>query len=269
MPRFIWVGLICACGLAAQQMKTLQTIDGISIFGPGSPGFSAIVNNLGATNTLAALGPGAELFVAIRNDSAETVESMRVLFETSGQKPIQWISLRQTTFAPGSVMLVAPDVLDRIAASPSPHDGPSIGQGGPATVPPPLAFLNGETTVSVDSVTFANGLFEGEDKAAFYDLLIETDEAAKSFFSGLLAMKERTDSEVTSMLQSQRSLVKTSRRNRKDLSSLNVVPAMEVSRLSMTALVRLRSQGAAGLMTWAEAEISRIAAKPILHRTLK
>jgi hypothetical protein len=266
MARFIWAGLICACGLSAQHMTILQTIDGISIFGSGSPEFSAIANNLGATNTLALLGPGAELFVAIRNDSTETVESMRVLFEVSGQKPIQWVSLRETTFTPGSVKLVAPDVLDRIAASAGPHSGPSFGQGGPATVPPPLAFLNGETTVSVDSVTFTSGLFEGEDKATFFDRLVETDKASRSFFSNLLAMKERTDSEITSMLQSQRSLVKNSRRNTKDSSGLNIIPAMEISRLSMAALLRLQSQGSAAVMTWAEAERDRLVAKPILHR---
>jgi hypothetical protein len=269
MARWIWVfGLICAYTLPAQPRVTIQqTVDGISIFGWGSPEFSAIVSSLGATSTLAALGPSSELFVAIRNNSTETVESMRVLFEVeTGQKPLQSISIRGT-FAPGTVKLAAPYLLDQVAASAGPHNAAGLGLGqsaGPTTTLP-LAYLNGATTVSVDSVTFTSGLFAGDDKLGSFDRLVETAKASRSFLAIVSAMRDRTDSEIASMLQSQRDTARNLIRHSKGPSDLDL-SAMEIQRLSTTALMKLQTHGAAAMMTWAETESNKLAAKPTLHR---
>ena len=60
----------------------------VRIFANGSPDFAKIASSLGVDATLNTL-PGASLVVALRNDSGEAIDSMRVMYAVNkGGKPI-------------------------------------------------------------------------------------------------------------------------------------------------------------------------------------
>jgi hypothetical protein len=252
--------------IAMAQTSTATVNDYLSdvrIFAPGSPDFAKIASSLGVDATLPTLGPGASLVSAIRNDSGEAVDSMRILFQ--GQKgggTFSRIALGGSLAAGGST-LIAPTGLDvALLALLHPQQGASHNTAHPQT-----DYTGVEMTTSIDSVSLANGKFLGADTLGFFSRLAAEDATKKSFFSAVAGYQAAglTQSQITQALKDRKAAADSAKRKTTSVTDLDL-GAMEESRLCGRALVKLQQFGMANLSAWATEENAKAQSKPTLHK---
>jgi hypothetical protein len=249
--------------MTAQTKLTVQdSLKEVRIFDHTSPDFVKIATSLGVDASLATLGAGASLVVAIRNDSGEAIDSMRLLFQVDKEGVHAPRLILQGPLAAGKATPAAPHELGG-AVTAMMHYGPGVGGGHPW----PLDFYQGATVIaSIDSATLASGRFVGADTLNFFATLIAEQAAKKSFFADLAAQsKTLTNSELQQVLTARQSAADAAKGKATSLADFNLAAMTEFS-LSVQALTRLTRSGLPDLSSWAEQENVKLSSQPTLHR---
>ena len=254
--------------MAAQPPTVIVNDDlsGVRIFSSASPDFAKIAASLGVDATLPTLGASASLVVAIRNDSGEAIDSMRLLFQVEkGGPPFPRIILQGDSLAAGQATLTAPSELAG-AVTALMHYGTS----GLSLGSPPAHLLDvyqGATvTASIDSATLASGRFIGADTLNFFPRLIEEQTAKRSFFADLATQsKTLTASEIEPVLVARQSAADAAKGKAKSPADLSLAAIAEFD-LCMQALMALKHSGLSDLGSWAEQENEKWSSRPTLHR---
>lgn len=266
-----WLPITLAlAGTMSAQTPTATVHDYLSevrIFPSGSPDFAKIATGLGVDAALRTL-PGASLVVALRNDSGEGIDSMRIVYLINkGGKSIPRVTLYYSPLGAGAARLVAPVELRGLAAVLNPaQQGQGLVTGATLSRVPSLVFYQGATvTVSVDSATLAvSGRFIGADTQNFFSRLVAEDAARKSFFSEIAGFQAAglSQSEIEQTLTKSQADAKG---QMSGVTGLNLA-AMSESDLCSMALMQLKQGGMANLFEWAAKESAALQSKPSIHR---
>jgi hypothetical protein len=265
--RWLLVALPLLGGTMSAQTPTTTVNDYLSvrIFAPGSPDFARIASSLGVAATLPTLGPGASLVVALRNDSGEAIDSMRLLFQVhQGDRTFPRITL-WGPLAAGRGELVAPREVEG-ALSALIHSEP----GGLRSTSPAAEsiqdFMGAQITASIDSVTLASGHFIGADTLAFFSRLVENDARQKAFFADLVAQsKTLPEAQIIEMLTARKVQARSAKQRSASIANFSLADQTEFG-LATMALAQLQHFGMATLASWAERENAKLESKPTLHR---
>lgn len=263
-------GGLAACLLlninAMAQTPTVTVHDYLSevrIFANGSPDFAKIAASLGADATLPTLGAGSSLVVALRNDSGEAIDSMRILYQVhQGAHTFGRITLYGSLPAGASVLTAPRELAGAVMALTSPRGVLS----SPSSAQPIDDYLGAQITASIDSVTLASGRFLGDDTLAFFSRLVENDARQKSFFSDLtVQVKTLPEAEVKQMLTTRKAAATAAKRRSTSVANFPLADQIE-SGLCSVALVKLQTSGMSTLAGWAERENAKLQSKPTLHK---
>lgn len=244
----------------------------VRVFPATSPEFSKIAADLGVSATLASLGPGAALVVAIRNDSGATVE-FRILFQVTknGRTEARDFTVAQV-LGPGESMFTAPREVNGLLAGlmhPPGKPGLYASHGSPAGEP--LDYYNGATVrASIDSVTLADGTFIGADTQNFYGQLVAEDTAKRSFFNDISQFKRQglSPSSIQQRLQARKTAADANKINKPPtgtIADLNLA-AIKESNLCVGSLMQLQLLGLDGFDDWAQREKTAADAKPTIKK---
>ena len=266
-------GGLAAClllNIAMAQTPTATVNDylkEIRIFASGSPDFAKIASSLGVDAALPTI-PGASLVVAIRNDSGQAVESMRILFQLvkDGQATPRDIELWHG-LAAGSAMLTAPrEVRGPLVRLVSAGKLGLVGFGGPPEGLPLDDYQGAGATVSIDSITLADGKFIGADTLSFFPLMVAEEAAKKSFFSDLASQSRALSvSEIRQALTARQSAAEAAENKSIGLANFPFA-AMTELRLCTQALMVLEHSGLEDLSSWAQQEKLKLSSQPTLHK---
>jgi hypothetical protein len=254
-----WVLLLLLGGvMSAQPAVTVHdSLSEVRIFDHTSPDFAKAASDLGVSASLATLGEGLPLVVAVRNDSGEDMESARILYE--GGRTTQVVL--HGSLAKGAGALIGPPELQRaLSALMNRQQGLGVGQGPAQSL---ASYQGAEITVSVDSASLASGRFVGPDTWDFLPQLIELDNAKKAFFRQVAGF--RTSGLSQPLIEAALTDGETKARATKSQARLSIVAVTEAGWYRV-ALGRLRQFGMASLFTWADGENAKVASKPALHR---
>ena len=270
--RWLLITLALAGSISAQTPTATvhDYLSEVRIFPSGSPDFAKIATGLGVDATLPTL-PGASLVVALRNDSGQTIDSMRIVYLVNkGGKPIPRVTLYYGLLGAGAARLVTPVELRGLAALLNPaQQGQGLVTGATLSRVPSLVFYQGATvTVSVDSATLAvSGRFIGADTQNFFSRLVAEDAAQKSFFSGVAGFQAAalSQSVIEQALTKRQADADAAKRQMFGITGLNLA-AMSESDLCSGALMRLKQGGMANLFEWAAKESAALQSKPSIHR---
>ena len=232
----------------------------VRVFPPTNPEFAQAASSLGMSATLATLGGGASLVVAVRNDSGQPVET-RILFQVSkGRKTVPRDLEVGRYFAVGEEALVAPREIGGALARLLNAGKPGLITGSP-TVEPLDAYQGATVTVSVDSATFADGRFIGADTQNLFNSLVAEEKAKKKFFSDVVGFLSAGQSQA----QIQQEM--TTRRDAANAAKgIGNLAANTESGLSTAALMHLQHLGMASLGEWVAQENAKLVGKPSIHR---
>jgi hypothetical protein len=239
----------------------------IPVFVSGSDQFTMVVNNLGANSSLLSLGPLAGLFAAIRNDSPQTIESMRILFEieTNGSN-VENVVIDPAALPSGATRIIAPPGLSSVASAMT-HAASGAAAALSSTAQGEFAIYEGKRVlVSIDSASTVSGQFLGPDKLNYFTNLVQGDLDKAAFLDDILKLMGSPLDDVKQWLNARR----TAARGRSHgpgvgFKGLNLA-AMDEARDCLTALGQLNSGGVAGLMSWAEQRKNLLMSRPVLHR---
>jgi hypothetical protein len=264
--RWLLITLALTGGALSAQTPTAAVNDYLSevrIFANGSPDFVKIASGQGVDATLPTL-PGASLVVAIRNDSGEAIDSMRILYsvEKNG-RPISRVTLYGTPLAPGATTLFAPREVG--LSELTPRQGLGIRGGGPAG---PIDFyLGAPVTASIDSATLASGKFIGADTQNFFDRLVAELAMKKAFFSDLTGFQSAglSQSEIEDALTKRQAAADVAKKKMAKITDLNLAARTESS-LCQMALMQLQHSGVASVWSWVDRETAALKFKPSPHR---
>lgn len=255
-------------GLIAQIQVTINdSLPGIHIFAQSSPEFTKIASNLGVDASLKALGEALPLVVAIRNDSGEALESMRILYLVARYGKLIPRVVIDGPLASGGSMVFAPQ---EASATLEKLVNPNAGPGKPRAQfsAQPLDFYRGSpVTVSIDSATLASGRFVGADTQVFFPRLVAEAAAKKAFLTELSGYQSAglSQAQIEQALNKRKSTADTAMRQMTSITELNLAAQAE-SQLSMEALLRLQNFGMAPMADWVARENAGLANKPVLHK---
>ena len=178
-------------------MTAKQTLPTIAVATYGYAEFDAVVSTLGAGPGLAQLGPAAQYFATVTNNSPKTITSLRMLFEATATnpKPISGVQvLEPISLVAGGSFLVAPSPLNGIASAIRANSRrlPTLLAALPST-----NILEGKTiTVSVDSVKFSDGTSTGPDALNLVERLAQVGPQVQAFLSELSTLLQSTASDT-------------------------------------------------------------------------
>jgi hypothetical protein len=258
-------------GIAMAQTPTVTVNDYLSevrIFAPGSPDFARIAASLGVDATLPTLGPGASLVAAIRNDSGQAIDSMRIIFsrQKGGDKPVTSLELGRGLEI-GGARLVAPREVGGALARTLKPGTQGVMSGGSPTVEPLDAYQGTTLTISIDSATLADGKFIGADTLTFFSRLVENDARQKAFFAELIAHSKTASAEVDikQMLTARKAQARSAQQSVSGVRGFLLADQTEFG-LATTALVQLEHFGMANVVSWVEHENAKLESRPTLHR---
>ena len=238
----------------------------VRVFPSTSAEFSQAASSLGVSASLATLGAGQSLIVAVRNDSSGPVEA-RILFQlTKGGKTLPRDLYMGHSLAAGEVTLVAPREINGALAMLLHAGKPGLIASSGSPTAQPLDDFNGATvTVSVDSATLADGKFIGADTQKVFDRLIAEQAAKKKFFSDLAGMAGQPQAQIEQALTTRKAAADAAKAQMTDITDLNLAAQTE-SGLANGALMQLQYFGMASLTNWAQKENAAVQSKPTLHR---
>jgi len=254
-------------GLMQAQPASVTIDDSLKevrVFGSGSPDFVAIAAAKGVDASLSTLGDGLPLVVAIRNDSGEDIESMRIFYRIrQGNRNPDQITLHGP-LAAGASVLHAPRGLGGALAKLTPLQPGTIrtGASGPLETWP-----GAEVTVSIDSVTLASRRFVGPDTLGYFSKLVAEDARRKEFFRDVAAFESAgfTQAQIEQALNNRKAAADAAKGKMTSIRDIDLAAQTE-SVLCIQALAHLQHSEAATLFDWVASENRALAVKPAPHK---
>jgi hypothetical protein len=264
-----WVLLLLPGGTMSAQPPTVAVNDYLKEvrgFPSTSAEFSQAASSLGVSASLATLGAGQSLIVAIRNDSGGPVEA-RILFQlTKGGKTTPRDLYFGYSLAAGAVTLIAPREINGALAGLLHAGKPGlVGFTGSPTAQPLDDFNGATVTASVDSATLSDGKFIGADTQKAFPRLVAEHNAKKKFFNDLAGMAGQSQAQINHALTARKAAADAAKGKMTDLTDLDLAAQTEAG-LAQGALMQLQYFGMASLTSWVEKENAALASKPSIHK---
>ena len=254
--------------LAQTSVVIHDSLKEIRVFRYGSAEFIQATNEPGVANALAAFGESAQLIVAVRNDSGEPVESLRIVFRArKGERVTTHVLSHPRLLTPGAMALLGPPEFAGAVAALTMKPGQGL-SAGPSPEMSQLTweeYRGSEVTTSVDSASLATGLFIGPDTLGFFSRLVQSGARKRAFFSDVVALKETLAPEIKQILSSRGVAARSARQKTTGLIDLDLA-ALTESALCTQALMRLEQGGVPVLVAWAQQEHNSLKSKNVLHR---